>query len=314
MNRRDLIAMSTLATNAFAAPEIPILDAHIHLFDPRRPQGIPWPPKDNAKLYQPALPERYLALAKPLGIAAAIMVECSQWLEDNQWVLNTIAKNPEIVGMIGNLEPGKPDFGKNLDRFHRNPLWLGMRYGNLWGRNLGIDLQNPQFLADMKLFSQTGLTLDSANPNLALLGDLERLLTAVPDLRLVIDHLPQATPPADASGRKQWDGHLKALSSRPTTYVKVSEILRRVEGQIPADIAFYRERLDGIFALFGEDRVVFGSDWPNSDNWKPLPDVVGIAKSYFATKPVSVQEKYFWRNSVKAYRWKTRPGGPVFKG
>ena len=112
--------------------QLPIIDTHIHLFDTNRPQGVPWPDKNNAVLYQPALPDRYRKLAAPLGVVGAIEVEASPWLEDNQWVLDVIAKDPMIVGTIGNLEPGKPEFGKHLERFHRNPLFLGIRYGNLW--------------------------------------------------------------------------------------------------------------------------------------------------------------------------------------
>jgi len=115
-------------TEAIAAP-FPIIDTHIHLFDTERPQGVPWPAKDNAILYKPALPARYRKLAEPLGITGAIELECSTWLEDNQWVLDIAAKDKIIVGTVGNLEPGKPDFRKNLDRFHKSPLFLGIREG-----------------------------------------------------------------------------------------------------------------------------------------------------------------------------------------
>src|SRR5229473_6562083 len=105
----------------------PIIDTHIHLFDPRRPQGVPWPDKDDAILYRPALPERYRRVTKALGIVGAIEVECSPWLEDNQWILGIAAKDTIIVGTVGNLEPGKPDFRKYLERFHQNPLFRGIR-------------------------------------------------------------------------------------------------------------------------------------------------------------------------------------------
>lgn len=108
MQRREFLAAAAVTPAAAASP-IPIIDTHIHLFDPRRPQGIPWPPKNNAIMYKPALPDRYRALTKALGIVGAIEVECSPWLEDNQWVLDVAAKDTIIVGMIGNLEPGKPD-------------------------------------------------------------------------------------------------------------------------------------------------------------------------------------------------------------
>ena len=38
---------------------MPVIDAHIHLFDPTRPGGVPWPEKTDTTLYRPALPPRY---------------------------------------------------------------------------------------------------------------------------------------------------------------------------------------------------------------------------------------------------------------
>lgn len=300
------VAGAALVAESAGASPIPIIDCHIHLFDPTRPQGVPWPPKDNAVLYRPALPDRYRRIAAPLGVVGAIEVEASPWLEDNQWVLNIAAKDPLILGMIGNLEPGKPDFGKRLDRFHKNPLFLGIRYGNLWGRDMAADLSQPQFLSDMKLFARTGLTLDSANPNPALVGAIVRLTDAVPELRVVIDHLPQMRKPADQATLREYQGHLRQIGKRPNIYVKISEVYRRVDGNIPTELAFYTDTLDEIFGVFGSDRVIFGSDWPNSDSWKPYPDVLKLVQEYFAAKGLAASEKYFWKNSVKAYRWKKR--------
>ena len=130
----------TQALAANANDEIPIIDTHIHLFDTARPGGVPWPTPDNAVLFKPALPDRYRRLATPLGIRGAIEVECSTLVEDNQWVLDVAAKDPIIVGTVGNLEPGKPGFREQLERFRRNPLFRGIRYGNLWNRNLGVEL------------------------------------------------------------------------------------------------------------------------------------------------------------------------------
>src|SRR5262245_12605261 len=115
MNRRTFISAATGAafTGVYAgAAQIPIIDCHIHLFDTTRPQGVPWPDKKDTVLYQPALPDRYRKIAVPLGITGAIEVEASPWLEDNQWVLDVAAKDSLIVGTVGNLEPGKPDFAK----------------------------------------------------------------------------------------------------------------------------------------------------------------------------------------------------------
>jgi L-fucono-1,5-lactonase len=277
----------------------PIIDTHIHIFDTARPKGVPWPEKTNTVLYKPAMPDRYRSIATPLGITGAIVVEASPWLEDNQWVLDVAANNPIIVGFVGNLEPGKPDFAKQLERFHRNPLFRGIRYGNLWDRNLAAEIGKPQFVADLKLLSKAGLSLDTANPNPDLLGAILRVTDQAPDLRVIIDHLPQMKE--KAHGRD-----LEELGKRPQVYVKLSEVFRRIDGQVPKDLGLYRGTLDALYSTFGEDRVLYGSDWPNSDNWRPYPEVLRLVQDYFATKGPAAAEKYFSKNSVAAYRWKTR--------
>jgi L-fuconolactonase len=291
------------------SPPIPIIDTHIHLFDPTRPQGVPWPAKDNPLLYRPALPARFREVTRDLGIVGAIEVECSPWLEDNQWVLDVAQKDSFIVGMIGNLEPGKPEFPGQLERFQANPLFRGIRYGNLWDRNLGAGLDQAQFVADLKRLAQAGLALDTANPNPRLLADILRLTDLVPNLRVVIDHLPAFDPPQDPVLRAQCDASLKELSRRPQVYVKVSEVLRRTNGAVALDLAAYQPRLEEIFETFGPDRLLFGSDWPNSDPLGTYSQVLGIVRAFFLAKGRAVAEKYFWRNSVAAYRWVKRESG-----
>lgn len=292
---------------ATAAP-IPIIDCHIHLFDTTRPQGVPWPEKNNKVLYQPALPSRYRTIAVPLGVVGAIKVEASPWLEDNQWVLDVAVKDSLLVGVVGNLEAGKPDFAKQLERFHKNSLFRGIRYGNLWGRDFSAAVKRPEFIADIKLLSRAGLSLDTANPNPALISDLLRLTDSVPDLRVIIDHLPQLQVPMEAAALRAYKGDLREIGKRPQMYVKLSEVFRRVDGKIPPDLAYYRGTLDELFGVFGEDRVIYGSDWPNSDTWKPYADVLHLVQEYFNTKGQTAAEKYFWKNSVKAYRWVKRNG------
>jgi predicted TIM-barrel fold metal-dependent hydrolase len=293
------------AQQARTAP-VPIIDCHIHLFDTERKQGVPWPDKKNTVLYKPALPDRYRSLAVPLGVVGAIKVEASPWLEDNQWVLDVAAKDSIIVGTIGNLEPGKPEFGKQLERFGKNNLFRGIRYGNLWGRNLAAEVSRAEFVADLKLLAKAGLTLDSANPNPSLIGAVVRLTDKVPDLRVVIDHLPQMPTPTDPAIRREVQAHLQEIGKRPQIYVKLSEVFRRVDGNVPTDLSFYRGTLDEIYGVFGENRVLYGSDWPNSDNWKPYGDVLRLVQDYFRSKGTAAAEKYFWRNSVTAYKWVKR--------
>ena len=285
---------------------IPIIDTHMHLFDPRRPQGVPWPEKNDAVLYQPALPSRYRKVTKGLGIVGAIEIECSSWLEDNQWVLDTAANDTIIVGTVGDLEPGQPDFRKHLERFHRNPLFRGIRCGNLWGRNFTDQVSSPQFISDLRALADTGLELDTANPDAALIAAVVRLTGQVPSLRVVIDHLPQLEPPAEPQARSLLRANLQELGKRPQVYVKVSEVLRRVGGQVPTATSFYRDRLDELWEIFGPDRLMYGSDWPYCDRWGAYPQVLKIVREYFQGKGRAIAEKFFWKNSIAAYRWVKR--------
>lgn len=85
-------------------------------------------------------------------------------------------------------------------------------------------------------------------------------------------------------------------------YGKVSGVLRRVDGRVPLDAAFYQDSLDELWAAFGEDRLVYASNWPVSDLIAPYPQILGVVQSYFAAKGPAAAEKYFWKNGHAAYR------------
>jgi L-fucono-1,5-lactonase len=295
-------------------PPIPIIDTHIHLFDPTRPQGAPYSgPRPALSGVEgpapgaaptPAYPERYRRLASPLGVVGAIKVEASPWIEDNLWVLEVAQRDPIIVGVIGNLEPDKPEFPEYLERYHKNPLFRGIRYGNLWGRDIAKQSTNADFISGLKRLADADLVMDTANPSVPLLEAMLRISDAVPALRIVLDHLPALDPaPADQAA---YDAALREIGKRRQIYVKLSEIIHRVNGQVSTGLGTYRARLDTLMGVFGEDRILFGSDWPNSDGVAPVDKIFAVAKEYFLTKPRPVAEKYFWKNSVAAYKWVRR--------
>jgi predicted TIM-barrel fold metal-dependent hydrolase len=141
----------------------------------------------------------------------------------------------------------------------------------------------------------------------------------VPDLRIVLDHTAHLAPgappsgaPITASERTEMESHLRDLAKRPGVFFKLSEILQMdAAGAAITNAAVYKPRLDYLMDLFGEDRVLFGSDWPNADAVDHLNVIVKIVRDYFAAKGRAAQEKYFWRNSIPAYRWiKRDPSQP----
>jgi L-fuconolactonase len=316
MQRREILKVAAcsagaLAANqfAFSAPSehaIPIIDAHIHLFDPRRPGGVPWPEKDDAAVYKPALPERYAPMSARFGVVGAIAVEASPLPSDNDWLLHIAEKHPLIVGIVGDLIPGSSSYSSELERLHANPLFRGIRYGNIWNRDLAVDMERPGFIDGLKALAQAGLSLDSANPDSRLIHALLIISGKIPGLRIVIDHLPHSPVPEAPGEREEYWACLQRLAQNRNVFVKLSEIPVVENGELEKDPDFYRGSLDTIWNIFGEDHILFGSDWPNSDHVAPFEDTLSIVRSYISRKTPDVQEKYFWKNSIAAYQWHSR--------
>lgn len=296
--------MLSVAAAAASPLPFPVIDTHIHLFDPDRPGGIPWPPADDPIRSKPTYPERFRRVAGSHGVVGAVVVECSPRIEDNQWVLDVAANDTSVVGLVGFLDAGKPGFGEHLDRFARNPIFRGIRYGDLWGRELVEQVGNPQFVRDMEELADRDMSLDTANPNLDLLEGMLRLSDRVPGLRMIVDHLPKMS--VKASERDRYAQVLREFSSRPQIYVKISAVLLERDGTVSHDVEDYRQGLDPIVEAFGEDRVLYGSDWPNSDPLGSYEQVLDIVRAYFANRSRSAQEKYFRLNSRTAYKWVDR--------
>lgn len=280
-----------------------VVDTHTHFYDPTRPQGVPWPPRDTP-LYRKVMPADWLALAAPLGITSTIVVEASQWVEDNQWVLDLAAETPAIIGLVGNLDPRDAEFDKHLKRFAKNPLYRGIR----WRSDLvPIDRDGEPLVRGAKLLADLDLQLDLNGPCEALTS-VARLASAVPELRIVVDHLGASGDPR--SLHADWKRNIDAVASRPNVFMKVSALVEQVRcepGQAPKDMEYYLPILDHLWASFGEDRLIYGSNWPVSDRGAPYATVYQIVRDYFATKGNEATEKYFWKNSQAAYRWQDRP-------
>ncbi|MGC1462924.1 MAG: amidohydrolase family protein [Terracidiphilus sp.] len=319
MRRRDVLKLAALSAGAaglrrpaalaIAASDsgsIPIIDTHIHLFDTLRPGGVPWPEKTDTAIYKPALPERYVAETAALGIVGAIAIEASPLASDNQWLLNEAANHALIVGVVGDLVPGSATYMQDLERLHGNSLFLGIRYGNIWNRDLATDLENNGFIDGLKALAAAGLVLDTANPDPRLISGVVEVAERVPDLRIVIDHLPHAPVPTEPDARDQYWANLKLLAGSPRVFVKLSEIPIRANGKLMTDPHYYQANLDALWDIFGEDHILFGSDWPNSDHVATYAQTFAIVRGYMAKASAGAREKYFWKNSLAAYKWQRR--------
>jgi L-fuconolactonase len=313
MNRRRFLGTAAAAAVGSVAvpmelPALPaletIIDTHVHFYDPSRPGGVPWPPVSDTGLYRPVLPEAFRKMTAGLGIKGVIEVEASPLLEDNQWVLDLAAREPIILGTCGDIEIGKPGFGDSLERFLKSGRFYGIRIGNLWNRNLGDDLQKPETIANLKLLAQAGLEVDMIG-GFPILPNVLQISDQVPELRIAVEHMP-FDPPRNEADRPVAERALHELGQRRQIFSKVSNVLRKKDGQPVEDPEFYRPSLDQLWETFGVDRLVYGSNWPVSEKVGPYDLVLRIMRVYFATKGNDALRKFFTGNSQAAYRWKAR--------
>ena len=69
----------------------------------------------------------------------------------------------------------------------------------------------------------------------------------------------------------------------------------------PTNLGFYRPILDFILQQFGEDRIIYGSNWPVTDRGGEYGEQLAIIRAHFAPKGKRVTDKLFWKNAAKFY-------------
>lgn len=284
-----LAAASAQSPAAGSSPSR-VIDVATHFYDTRRPQGVPWPSPEQPILYRPSLPARYLQAAKPHRVHGVVAIEASPWLEDNLWLLTVADREPLVKAVVGNIQPGHPDFRPAVERFAKHPLFRGIRVG---GGALAGMLSDARKAEDLAFLADKGLSLDVLVNAAANFESVAALAARLPSLPVIAGHLPLD----DATG-------MAALAGHPSVVVKVSGVVRKVEGKVPTDANFYKPGLDHLWRAFGPKRVLFASNWPTCDMIAPYPTVYGIVAEYLSKRDPADREAFFWQNAVRVYRLK----------
>ena len=274
-----------------------IIDTHTHFYDPTRPEGVPWPNPNDDLLYRTVMPDDYKKLAVPEGVTGTVVVEASRWVEDNQWILDLAVNEPFIVGFVGNLDPKDDAFSDNLNRFSANPLFRGIRLG---GGHLQ-SLDDTTFVENIEKLAEKDLTID-----LLINPDALKLVPAMVEhsstMRVVINHIAgvrvDGNPP-DTS----WVTSIQEVARYPNVYCKVSGLVEHTrQTPAPEDVTYYTSTIDVLWNAFGEDRLIYGSNWPVSERFAEYKVVQKIVNDYFSAKGDESVAKYFWQNAKTAYQ------------
>jgi L-fuconolactonase len=69
----------------------------------------------------------------------------------------------------------------------------------------------------------------------------------------------------------------------------------------PKKVSFYRPILELAYDAFGEDRLVYGSDWPVTETTGDYQSVLKLTRAWARTKGDSFELKLFYKNAVRFY-------------
>jgi L-fuconolactonase len=119
-----------------------------------------------------------------------------------------------------------------------------------------------------------------------------------PNQKFVLDHI--AKPQIKARELDGWSRGIRAIAENPNVWCKVSGLVTEADWKHwkPED---FRPYLDVVFAAFGIDRLMFGSDWPVCLLGGNYRRVKAIVDDYTQSFSAADKEKIFGGNAVRFY-------------
>ncbi len=287
---------------------MPVVDTHIHLYDLARLPGLPWPEKDDKVLYRSVLADEYNKVIVKNKLAGVIVVEASPRVSDNDWVLyHTQEFKGQFLGLIGALEFDKETFKDDLKRLCQNERFLGLRIGTQYlDQPANKDyMKDPVVLANIQRLSDAGKALDVLLLKLEM-DDVLYIAKNYPKLKVVINNIDKVISEGKGQGAQPQD-KIKAAASYSNVYCKVTSLIHQCTVKPAAkDVTYFKMELERVLELFGEDRLIYGSNWPCiikdgefSDHFKEIND-------YFAPRGRLFLEKLYYRNAEKVYGFRVK--------
>jgi L-fuconolactonase len=245
-----------------------LIDAHVHIWRLGH-NDCTWPTADLAPIHRDHQLVEIERITTPLDITAAILVQSQASDRDTAWLLEQAADTRFVAGVVGWADLTSSDIEARLDGLIAAGPLVGMRP---MVQDLPADtFDDPALDAGLAHLADRDLTLDALiRPrHLAALG---RLAVRHPRLRIVIDHA--AKPDIAAGGYALWHDAIAPLARHPQVACKLSGLLTEMApSQSPDAVLDY---IAGALALFGSDRLIWGSDWPvlnlrgDYDGWLAL--------------------------------------------
>ena len=233
---------------------IPRIDSHMHVWQLSR-GDYGWLTPDLAPIYRDFTIEDVRSSWSQAGIDYAILVQAAPTLEETRYLLSVAESEPKVKGVVGWSDMLSPHAVDELERLASNKLFRGIRP---MLQDIPDDdwMLKPELDPIYRALVDLGLRFDA----LVLprhLPNFLRLIERHPDLKVVIDH--GAKPPI-GDNLDSWHRDLAHLAKIPHMHCKFSGLVTESR-ENTSNIAL-EPVSEALLALFGPERLMFGSDWP----------------------------------------------------
>ncbi|WP_126548339.1 amidohydrolase family protein [Dictyobacter kobayashii] len=241
--------------------DFPIIDTHVHLWDPERFR-MSW--LDNAEILNRryALPE-YHQYTQGVEIEGMVYVEVDidphYTLIEPRWVAEQATQDPRLRGIVAYapVENGERIRAYLDELVSITSLVKGVR------RLLQAESDNayclrPDFIRGVQILAEYGLSFDIGIRHVQLESVVE-LVRRCPDTAFILDHIGK--PDVKGQLLDPWRQHIDALAAQPNVVCKISGMATEADPEhwTIKDLAPY---VSHVIAAFGEDRILYGGDWP----------------------------------------------------
>ncbi|WFU40591.1 amidohydrolase family protein [Bradyrhizobium sp. CB82] len=280
-----------------------IIDAHQHFWDPAK-ANYPWmEAAELAPIRRAFGPADLAPLLKQNRIDASILVQCRSSVAETEEFLRIAAATPFVIGVVGWVDLTNAAVGEMLDRLRAAPA--GDRLVGI--RHQVHDEADPDWL--LREDVQRGLAAVFAHDlTYDLLVRTRELPAAIataqafPQARLVLDHA--AKPPIADGFSRDWADRMAALAACGNVWCKVSGLATEARWN-DWDAARLLPYIEHVAKCFGEDRLIFGSDWPVCLLAGSYGEIKGALEECLARLGPHLREKAFGANAQQAYRLPT---------
>jgi L-fuconolactonase len=281
-------------------PSFPIVDSHVHLYDPSwlRYGWLRRVPKIDRRYDLTDFDRCRKGVVVDKLVFAEVAVDQGLHFAEAAWVQGLADADPRLAGMIAHapLEKGAA-VGSDLERLLQYRSVRGIRRLIEGEPDPSICLA-PDFLDGLRLLPQRGLTFDICVKHWGLVFAIE-LTRRCPEVQFVLDHIGK--PGIKHGLVEPWKSQLRELARLPNVACKLSGVITEADHEHWAkeQVSPYVEH---VLDCFGFDRVMYGSDWTVSELTHDYPDWVAILDEI--TRGCSDDElRSLWRDTaIRTYR------------